>query len=164
MTKAETGPLRVGYDISKVLGVPDGIGRYSELLLGELLSRDDGSQFTLCDLTSETLDAARVDEFFGANRDRFSVAVDWATSGLDVDIFHSPAPALPPTECRPLVFTLHDVTFISHPECHTLDNRVIRTHLDRPRSMSRCTDHRRVASCQGPKQSSTSDCQRSRSR
>ena len=124
MTGAATGSLRVGYDISKVLGVPDGIGRYSELLLEGLLSRDDGSRFTLCDLTSDTLNDARVDEFFGAYRDRFSVTADWAANGLDVDIFHSPAPALPPTECRPLVFTLHDVTFISHPECHTLDNRV----------------------------------------
>ena len=125
MTAAATKHLRVGYDISKVLGVPDGIARYGELLLGGLLARDDHSQFTLCDLTSDAVDAARVDEIVGAHRARIRIASDWATSGLDVDLFHSPAPALPPAECRPLVFTLYDVTCISHPECHTLDNRVL---------------------------------------
>lgn len=124
MTVAATGQFRVGYDISKVMGAPDGIARYSELLLGGLLARDDHSQFTLCNLASDGVNEARIDDLFGTHRTRINIASNWATNGLDVDLFHSPAPALPPAECRPLVFTLHDVTFISHPECHTLDNRV----------------------------------------
>ena len=124
MTVAKTGHLKVGYDISKIMGVPDGIARYSELLLGGLLAHDDDSQFTLCDLAADAVNEARVDDLFGPHRARINIVSNWATDGLDVDLFHSPAPALPPPECHPLVFTLHDVTFISHPECHTLDNRV----------------------------------------
>ena len=124
MTGGSAGGLRVGYDISKVMGVPDGIARYSELLLRGLLDRDDDTQFTLCDLASDTVDDARVDELFGPRQDRIGIASDWSRNGPDIDLFHSPAPEIPPETCGPLVFTLHDVTFISHPECHTLDNRV----------------------------------------
>ncbi len=124
MTATPPHRLRVGYDISKVFGVSDGIARYSELLLRGLLACGDDIQFTLCNLGGDALEHARVEQLFGADRARIVLAPDGSPRGLDVDLFHSPALAVPPAECRPLVFTLHDVTFISHAECHTLDNRV----------------------------------------
>ena len=124
MTAMPSGPLRVGYDISKVFGVSDGIARYSELLLRAMLARGDDNQFTLYNLGGDDLEHARVEQLIGTDRARIVFAPDGSPRGLDVDLFHSPALAVPPAECRPLVFTLHDVTFLSHAECHTLDNRV----------------------------------------
>ena len=124
MTATPPEPLRVGYDISKVFGVSDGIARYSELLLRGMLACGDDNQFTLCNLGGDALEPARVEQLFGADRARIVLSPDGSPRGLDVDLFHSPALAVPPAGCRPLVFTLHDVTFLSHAECHTLDNRV----------------------------------------
>ncbi len=41
-----------------------------------------------------------------------------------LDIFHAPGFAMPPSGAPNHVFTLHDLTVLSHPDYHTLDNRV----------------------------------------
>jgi glycosyltransferase involved in cell wall biosynthesis len=41
-----------------------------------------------------------------------------------LNLFHAPGYAMPPAGAPRHVFTLHDLTVLSHPHCHTLDNRV----------------------------------------
>jgi glycosyltransferase involved in cell wall biosynthesis len=40
-----------------------------------------------------------------------------------LDLFHAPGFAMPPNGAPSTVFTLHDLTILSHPECHTAANR-----------------------------------------
>jgi len=41
-----------------------------------------------------------------------------------LNLFHAPGFAMPPTGSPRHVFTLHDLTVLSHPHCHSLENRV----------------------------------------
>jgi glycosyltransferase involved in cell wall biosynthesis len=41
-----------------------------------------------------------------------------------LDLFHAPGFAMPPRGAPRYVFTLHDLTILSHPFCHSLANRV----------------------------------------
>jgi glycosyltransferase involved in cell wall biosynthesis len=41
-----------------------------------------------------------------------------------LDLFHAPGFAMPPPGALRYVFTLYDLTVLSHPFCHTLENRV----------------------------------------
>jgi glycosyltransferase involved in cell wall biosynthesis len=41
-----------------------------------------------------------------------------------LDLFHAPGFAMPPPGAPRYVFTLHDLTVLSHPSCHTIENRV----------------------------------------
>ena len=124
MTMVADRPLRVGFDISKSLGVPDGIARYTELLLSGLLECDPSVRYTLFDLTADDVDEARLTQMLGSRRSDITVADRRYPNDTDVDVFHSPAITLPPGRPCPIAWTLHDVTFLSHPNYHTIDNRV----------------------------------------
>ncbi len=117
-------PIRVGYDISKLHGAPDGIARYTELLLRGLLECGPSIQCTVFDLTAESVDAERLTALLGSRGSDVVVGDRCYPMEGDVDVFHGPAMVFPPGRPCPIVWTLHDVTFLSHPDHHTLDNRV----------------------------------------
>ncbi|HEX9734898.1 MAG TPA: glycosyltransferase family 1 protein [Thermoanaerobaculia bacterium] len=107
--------MRVGVDISKALPPRDGIGRFTAELVRALTAA--GAAPRLYAL-GPAADRARVDACFpGAE-----VGVDPACDGLDV--FHATAWTVPAHYRGPLVFTCYDLTFLSHPDCHTFDNKV----------------------------------------
>jgi alpha-1,3-rhamnosyl/mannosyltransferase len=60
----------------------------------------------------------------GALPTRVSIASTSRTELESIDLFHAPAFAMPPAGARRHVFTVHDLTVLSHPECHTVGNRV----------------------------------------
>jgi len=120
-----TPPLRIGYDIGKALGVKDGIGTYTRMLARGLMAVDSESEYLLYDLFEPALDTDRLTEVVGELPANFRPAPTARPRSGDVDLFHSPAFRLPPSVPVPLVFTLHDLTFISHPGFHTLANRVV---------------------------------------
>ncbi len=114
-----------GYDLSKVLGVPDGIGTYSRLLLDALVAAAPADRFRLYDLRSPVVDRARLAEVLPAlPGDRVEVVDGAGPSRGEVDGFLSPAFKAPPRFGGPLVFTVHDVTFVSHARFHLPWNRV----------------------------------------
>ena len=53
-----------------------------------------------------------------------------------LDLFHAPGYRMPPAGSPSHVFTLHDLTVLSHPEYHKLDNRV-RTLASTSRALAR---------------------------
>jgi glycosyltransferase involved in cell wall biosynthesis len=117
------GTLRVGIDVGKALGVADGIGTYSRLLISHLAELDD-LELHLYDLHHDDLDERRLAERFPELP--ASVRVHPRDDGTQqtLDLFHAPAHRVPEATVARLVFTLHDLTFLSHPELHTVANRV----------------------------------------
>lgn len=118
--------MRVGFDVSKVFGPPDGMARYSFSLLEALAEkaeeRGGAPALHLYSMGAETDSRAwkrLVDELPG------NVRRGQGRRPLrrDVDVFHVLSFSDPARFDGPLVFTVHDLTFLTHPEFHVLENR-----------------------------------------
>jgi len=108
--------LRIGLEVSKVAGISDGIGRYTKSLLRSLRALNGDHELVLFDLADDRLGGrASVD---------LRVAAESGGSGdsVPLDVFHSTGFALPPEGKVPLVMTVHDLTFLTHPRVHTVEN------------------------------------------
>ncbi|MCP4900838.1 MAG: glycosyltransferase family 4 protein [bacterium] len=116
--------MRIGFDISKVLGVSDGIANYSRSLLRELIRIGAEDQFLLFDLRQPEIDRDRCVEVLPDLPPNTNVVSDRGPEPGELDVFMCPAFKVPELESVPLVYTVHDVTFVSHPQFHTLYNRV----------------------------------------
>jgi alpha-1,3-rhamnosyl/mannosyltransferase len=114
---ADRSPLRVGLEVGKVAGISDGIGRYARGLLRALLELDDGPEMVLYDLADDRIGDRPPVRLRGSEA---PVATEHPTA---LDVFHSTGFALPPAGEIPLVITVHDLTFITHPDLHTRVNR-----------------------------------------
>lgn len=116
--------LTVGVDLSKAVGVSDGIGNYSRLLIAALLEVAPEVAYRLYDLRAPEIDRGRLAEVL-PGAERLTTVLDGrGPAPGEVDVFLSPAFKSPPGWRGPLVFTIHDVTFVSHRRYHTLGNRV----------------------------------------
>jgi glycosyltransferase involved in cell wall biosynthesis len=115
--------VRVGIDISKGLGSADGIGRYSRGLVRGLIEIGWDGEVVLYPLF-EPAPEGRFEEVFPDAPPNFRLAAARGPEGGEVDLFHATTHSVPVRWAGPLVFTLHDVTFLSHPHLHTLDNRL----------------------------------------
>lgn len=115
--------MRIGFDISKVLGVPDGLANYSRSLLCAMTRCAPHHEFRLFDLRQHRIDRERCTDRLsdlGGN----AVVVDGrGPEPGEVEVFLAPAFKVPTLTTVPLVYTVHDVTFVSHPQFHTLHNR-----------------------------------------
>ncbi len=118
--------MRVGFDVSKLFGPRDGVARYSESLLAALaeLSAERGG------VPSLRLFAEHADPDAGAWKrllERFPGPVERGPGRRprrgDLDLFHIPTFADPACFDGPVVFTVHDLTFLTHPEFHVPENR-----------------------------------------
>ena len=118
--------MRVGFDVSKLFGTRDGVARYSASLLEALaeLSEERGGH---PDLVLYALDA----EVDGAGWKRLLEGLPgnvrrgpgrWPRR-RDLDLFHIPTFADPACFDGPVVFTIHDLTFLTHPRFHVPANR-----------------------------------------
>ncbi len=112
--------MRVGFDAAKALDPRDGIGRYARELLRALAEAGAGLELELFGLPPG-LSGAEARERLGSTAGCHS---GWDVEAAGLDLFHSTAWNLPSGSGRPLVFTCHDLTFLTHPECHTLDNKI----------------------------------------
>lgn len=115
-------PLRIGFDIGKALGPEDGLATSSRLLARALLEAEGDHELHLCDLHHDTLDVERARAVLGPLPARARLC-PLAPAAADLDLFHAPAHRLPEDPPSRLVYTLHDLTFLSHPRLHTLRNR-----------------------------------------
>ncbi len=111
--------MRIGFDASKALAPRDGIGRYARELLRALAELDAGVELELFGLPAAAGEAEASEELSGLPSHS-----GWRILPGTIDLFHSTAWNVPPGFRGPTVFTCHDLTFLSHPQCHTLDNKV----------------------------------------
>lgn len=129
-----SGP-RVGFDISRGVGKHvTGVGRSSLNTLKGLASLselENPFEFLLLPGIGSVVDADYKESyvFEGLNDDRFTVYrgplpafndPDHYVPGLD--LVHSTAYTKPETMGIPLVITVHDLTYITHPQYHTTQN------------------------------------------
>lgn len=122
--------LTIGFDATAAARQAAGIGRYTRQLLGALVTRDDlDFRLFYCAPDSST---ARLPPLPASARvralplsDRVTNAI-WHRARLPIpvelflgklDLFHSPDFTLPPTWTAPSVLTVHDLAFLTVPDC-----------------------------------------------
>ncbi len=117
--------MRIGFDVAKVFGPRDGIASYTTSLLEVLAARTgSGGEFSL-HLYAGDVDAGPEDwdqalghlpacalRHPGRHPDQDDLDLFHTTSFTDTGFFDGP-----------VLFTVHDLTFISHPEVHRSVNR-----------------------------------------
>jgi len=118
--------LRVGFDVSKLFGPRDGVSGYSASLL-EALAELSAKSAGRLQLVLHALDA-EVEP--GAWRRLLGQLPGVVRRGpgrwprrRDLDLFHIPTFADPACFKGPVVFTVHDLTFLTHPRFHVPENR-----------------------------------------
>ncbi|MFN7963646.1 MAG: glycosyltransferase family 1 protein [Thermoanaerobaculia bacterium] len=116
--------MRIGIDVAKALGPPDGIATYTAGLLAGLAEVDSPGSYRLYGL-SANVDRAALEARVGPLPASFEVMPPGPPRAGEVEVFHAPAHQLPRLPGTRMVFTLHDLTFLSHPGFHTLGNRLL---------------------------------------
>jgi len=81
-------------------------------------------EIVLFDLDGGSAFSTVVEETYGRLPQRVRIAANTREELQDLDVFHAPGFAIPAAGGPSVVFTVHDLTVLSHPECHTLANRV----------------------------------------
>jgi glycosyltransferase involved in cell wall biosynthesis len=116
-------PLRIGVDARELLGDSTGVGRYlAELLLRWSARADaDRRHFTLYAPEPLSLDlprAAMTTRVIGGGRGTWweQTHLRRAVRGDRLDLFFAPAYTAPLGTGLPLALTIHDISFIAHPE------------------------------------------------
>lgn len=127
-------PYHIGFDASKAQGPADGIGTYTRELLRALLPLLGDDELWLYDLLNP-VDFAALGAELGGWPEQVQLRPGGQPAVDGVDLFHSTCSAVPVGFGGPQIFTCHDLTVLSHPECHTVENRVhcltgiLRAHL-----------------------------------
>jgi len=116
--------MRIGIDAGRVVRGQGGVSSYTRELIRALVGEGVPHQIVLFDLDGKTPRRRDLEDALGPLPLRVSVAPASQTELEKIDLFHAPAFAMPPAGARRHVFTVHDLTVLSHPECHTVGNRV----------------------------------------
>ena len=113
--------MRIGLDVGKALDSRDGIGRYCRELLAALVAVAPGEELVLFGLPADR-PAEELRRRLGDLPPSCRVAADG--HGDPLDVFHATSWSMPPGFSGPVVFTCHDLTFLTHPASHTLSNKI----------------------------------------
>ena len=124
-----TEPLRIGIDARELLGEATGVGRYLNELLARWVARSDAGRRCFVLYSPEPLQATaltscppRVVESRvvgeGAGRGTWweQTHLRRALRGDALDVFFAPAYTSPLGIVVPLALTIHDISFVAHPE------------------------------------------------
>lgn len=116
--------VRIGIDAGRALHGFGGVATYTRQLVGGLARHAPGHEIVLFDLDRGVHRRDAFERVLGVlpSHVRSARISTGELSGLD--LFHAPGFVMPPRGAPHHVFTLHDLTVLSHPDCHTLDNRV----------------------------------------
>lgn len=122
--------MRILFDYTAAIAQGAGIGRYTRSLMDALLRVDHEDRFTLFSAERPTTErpfptAANVRSVTGPldNRrmtilwHRLRVPLPIEALAGRADVFHAPDFSLPPTMGARKVVTVHDLAFMTHPEC-----------------------------------------------
>jgi glycosyltransferase involved in cell wall biosynthesis len=115
--------VRIGIDIGKALGPLDGLARYARGLVAGLAATDRENRYLLYPLCEEGTEK-RFREVFPALPPGFEFAGRRAPAAGEVELFHCTSSAVPHAAGTALVYTLHDLTFLTLAATHTLHNRL----------------------------------------
>jgi glycosyltransferase involved in cell wall biosynthesis len=116
--------LRLGIDAGRALHGRGGVATYTRELIRSLAGSSRVDEIILFDLDRG---CSRRDAFvqeIGSLPAKVKVSSPVGSELEGLNLFHAPGYAMPPAGAPRHVFTLHDLTVLSHPFCHTLDNRV----------------------------------------
>jgi alpha-1,3-rhamnosyl/mannosyltransferase len=116
--------VRIGIDAGRVLYGQGGVSTYTRELVCALAEPGIDHEVVLFDLDGRVPRKALFEAKLGELPERFSVGSDAQDDLEGLDVFHAPAFAMPPQGAPRHVFTVHDLTVLSHPVCHTIGNRV----------------------------------------
>jgi glycosyltransferase involved in cell wall biosynthesis len=116
--------MRIGIDIAKALGRPDGIGNYVGDLVSALMETDQANAYFLYSPGVPRTEGG-VERRFPAAPPSFVFRGGRQPAADGLDVYHATAHAVPAGLVAPLVFTIYDLSFLTHPDCHTLDNRFL---------------------------------------
>jgi len=116
--------MRIGIDAGRVVRGRGGVSSYTRELIRALAGEGVVHDIVLFDLDGGVPRRLEMENAVGPFPPRVSIASASKAELENLDLFHAPAFAMPPAGARRHVFTMHDLTVLSHPECHTLDNRV----------------------------------------
>ncbi len=132
--------MRVGLDYSLVPGNPAGVGRYTRCLAEALAKAFPEHDFALYPVFDNifqenyaSVDYPRLPNVrvaftsipAGELRRRWADAAQRRDLLGDVDVLHTTTFCAPEAHPGRLVATIFDVTFVTHPDCHTEANRLL---------------------------------------
>lgn len=116
--------MRLGIDAGRTLHGRGGVATSTRELIRALVTLDLEDEIVLFDLDRGVTDRRAFERVIGPLFDRARTAPVTRSELHLLDLFHAPGFRMPPAGSPDHVFTLHDLTVISHPRCHILDNRV----------------------------------------
>jgi glycosyltransferase involved in cell wall biosynthesis len=116
--------VRIGVDAGRIAHGPGGVASYTRELIRALAAPGVEHEIVLFDLDGGSAFSTAVEETYGRLPQRVRIAANTREELQDLDVFHAPGFAIPAAGGPSVVFTVHDLTVLSHPECHTLANRV----------------------------------------
>lgn len=116
--------MRIGVDAGRVLHGYGGVATYSRQLICALARHAPDHEIVLFDLDRGVHHRDVFERSLGVLPSRVRSAPANGLEFAGLDLFHASGFVMPPPEAPGCVFTLHDLTVLSHPECHTLENRV----------------------------------------
>ncbi|MEW6363882.1 MAG: glycosyltransferase family 1 protein [Acidobacteriota bacterium] len=128
--------MRVGIDCIEAGGKPTGLGRFLRALLGGLADAQTPHEFYLYHLGDADLPEGPrfIPKRIGGRWRRLlreQIQLPRQARRDRVEVFYSPGYWLPLMLSAPSAFTLHDVSFLSHPEWFSGRERLKRTVLSR---------------------------------
>jgi alpha-1,3-rhamnosyl/mannosyltransferase len=128
--------VRIGIDAGRALHGDGGVAAYTRELIRGLAGQAPEHELVLFDLDR----GARRREAYRCALGPLPAAVEVAPveegALRRLDLFHAPGFRMPPVGAPRTAFTLHDLTVLSHPECHTEANRA-RTMVSIAEALSR---------------------------
>lgn len=116
--------MKIGVDAARALHGRGGVATYTRQLVNGLAHHAPGHEIVLFDLDHGVEGREVFERALGFLPASVRSAGATARELAELDIFHAPGFAMPPPGATRHVFTLHDLTVLSHPAYHTLDNRV----------------------------------------
>jgi glycosyltransferase involved in cell wall biosynthesis len=116
--------LRLGVDVGRALHGRGGVATYTRELVHALVQSRRVDEIVLFDLDRGRWKRAYFESSLGHLPSNIFIERANRRELEALDLFHAPGYAMPPVGTPRYVFTLHDLTVLSHSFCHTLANRV----------------------------------------
>lgn len=116
--------MRIGIDIGRALHGMGGVAIYTRELVRALAGSESGDEIVCFDLDHGVSERSALERSLGCLPARVHLQRPSRKNLANLDLFHAPGFIMPRQDARRFLFTLHDLTVLSFPEFHTLENRL----------------------------------------